>query len=55
VAPAPREQSGEGRKECTIRRPQRLPPFLPAEHGQMMPQHQQFDVLGELAAPTLDH
>jgi hypothetical protein len=53
VAPAPREQSGERRKERTIRRSERSPPLLPAEHGQLMPQHQQFDVLGELAAPTL--
>jgi hypothetical protein len=54
VAPAPREQSGERCEERTIRWSERPPPFLPAEHGQLMPQHQQFDVLGELAAPTPD-
>jgi hypothetical protein len=26
--------------------------FLPSEHGELMPQHEQLDVLGDLAAPA---
>ncbi len=54
LAPPPREQSGKRRKEGTIRRPQRAAPLLPAEHGQLMPQDEQLDVFGELAAPASD-
>ncbi|MFY9580951.1 MAG: hypothetical protein WAQ33_16685 [Gaiellaceae bacterium] len=50
VSPPPREHPGERGKKGTIGRPQRRPTRLPREHDELMPQHQQLDVFGELAA-----
>jgi hypothetical protein len=48
------KQSGECRKQSTIGWPQRGAAFLPAEHYELMWQHEQFDVFGELAASAPD-
>jgi hypothetical protein len=50
----PREQASERGKERAISRPQQRSRLLPAEHGQLMAQHQQLDVFGELTAPAPD-
>jgi hypothetical protein len=47
-----RKHSGERRKEGAIGRSKRGPPLLPAQHDQLMSQHEQLDVFGELAAPA---
>jgi len=47
-----RERAGERREEGTIGRPQRGALFLPSEHGELMSQHEQLDVFGDLAAPA---
>ena len=54
VATPWRKQSGERRKQSTIGWPQRGAPLLPAEHHELMSQHEQLDVFGELAAPASD-
>jgi hypothetical protein len=54
VATPWRKQSGERRKQSTIGGPQRGPAFLPAEHDELMSQHEQLDVFSELAAPASD-
>jgi len=54
VATPCRKQSGERRKQSTIGWPQRGAPLLPAQHHQLMSQHEQLDVFGELAAPASD-
>jgi hypothetical protein len=54
VAPARRNQSGERRQQRTIGRPQQRAPLLPSEHDQLMPQHEQLNVFGELAAAVRD-
>jgi hypothetical protein len=54
LASPPREQARERRKQRLIGRPQQGTPLLPTEHGQLMAQHQQFDIFGELAAPAPD-
>src|SRR6266540_1877298 len=54
VATPCRKQSGERRKQSTIGWPQRGAPLLPAQHHQLMSQHEQLDVFGELAAPAPD-
>jgi hypothetical protein len=41
-------------KQHTIGWPQARASLLPAKYGQLMPQHEQLDVLGELAAPAAD-
>jgi hypothetical protein len=42
-------------KEGTIGGPQRgAAPLLSFEHDELMPQHEQLDVLSELAAPAAD-
>jgi hypothetical protein len=48
------KQAGECRKQSTIGWPQRGAAFLPAEEDELMPQHEQFDVIGELAASAPD-
>jgi hypothetical protein len=48
------KQAGECRKQSTIGWPQRGAAFLPGEHDQLMSQHEQFDVFGELAASAPD-
>src|SRR5439155_18051929 len=51
AVPAPRrEDSDERREEGTVCRSERGARLLPREHQQLMPQHEQFDVLCELAA-----
>jgi hypothetical protein len=40
------KQAGECRKQSTIGWPQRGAAFLPAEHDELMSQHEQFDVFG---------
>jgi hypothetical protein len=47
-----RERAGERREEGTIGRPQRGALFLPSEHGELISQHEQLDVFGDLAAPA---
>ena len=42
---------GERSKKGTIGRPQRRPTRLPPEHDELMPQHHELDVFGDLAAP----
>jgi hypothetical protein len=54
VAPAGREQAREGRKQRAICWQQQGAPLLPSEHGQLMPQHEQLNVFGELAAAVRD-
>jgi len=54
VASPPREHPRERRKEGTIGRLQRRAPFLSSEHDELMPQHEQLDISGELVAPTPD-
>jgi hypothetical protein len=54
LAPPTREQSGERCQESTIGRSERRARLLPAEHDELMSQHEQFDVFGELAAPASD-
>jgi len=54
VATPWRKQSGERRKQSTIGWPQRGAPLLPAEHHELMAQHEQLDVFSELAAPAPD-
>jgi hypothetical protein len=54
VATPRRKQSGERRKQSTIGWPQRGASLLPAEHHELMSQHEQLDVFGELAAPASD-
>jgi hypothetical protein len=49
-----RKQSGERRQQGTIGRPQRGAPLLPSEHDELMSQHEQLEVFGELAAPVPD-
>jgi hypothetical protein len=53
VAPAGREQSGERRKQRAIGWPHRGSSLLPSEHRQLMVQHEQLNVFGELAALAL--
>jgi hypothetical protein len=47
-----REHSRERREEGTISRPQRGATRLPTKHRKLMPQHEQLDIFGELAAPV---
>jgi hypothetical protein len=53
-APARRKQSSERSKQRSIGWSQPRAPPLPAEHGELMAQHKQLNVFGELAAPTAD-
>jgi hypothetical protein len=39
-------------EEGTIGRSQRRAPFLSSEHDELMPQHEQLDISGELVAPA---
>jgi hypothetical protein len=48
------KQSGERRKQSTIGWSQRGARLLPAEHDELMSQHEQLDVFSELAAPASD-
>jgi hypothetical protein len=50
----PREHPGERSKKGTIGRPQRRPTRLPPEHRELMTQHHQLDVFGELGASPSD-
>jgi hypothetical protein len=50
----PREEARERGNERAIGRPQLNAAFLAAEHGQLMAQHEQLEVLAELAAPVSD-
>jgi len=47
-----RQDSRKRGKEGTISGAQRRTPLLSSEHDQLMPQHEQLDIFGELAAPT---
>jgi len=49
-----REEPGERRDEGTVRGPQRRAASLPAEYDELMSQHEQLDVFGELVAPASD-
>jgi hypothetical protein len=49
-----RQQTSKRGEEGTIGRPQRGAAGLTAEHDELMPQDEQFDVFGELAAPAPD-
>jgi hypothetical protein len=49
-----RQDSRQRGKEGTIGGAQRGPPFLPAEHHQLMSQYEQLDVLSEFAAAAAD-
>jgi hypothetical protein len=50
TAAAPfREHSSERRKESTIGRPEPGSTRLPSKHDELIPQHEQLDVFGELA------
>jgi hypothetical protein len=46
------EQASQGGEERPIDRAQRRSARLPAKHGQLVPQHEQLDVFGELAPPA---
>jgi hypothetical protein len=52
VAPPGRQQPGQRRQQCAISWPQQGSPLLPSEHGQLVSQHEQLEVFGELAAPV---
>jgi hypothetical protein len=54
MAPPPRKQPGERRKQSTIGWPQRGTPLLPSKHDELMAQYKQLDVFGELAPPVPD-
>jgi hypothetical protein len=54
MSPALRQHPSERGEEGAIGRPQRDAPLLSAEHDELMSQHEQLDVFGELAAPRLD-
>jgi hypothetical protein len=54
VSPPPREHPGERSKKGTIGRPQRRATRLPPEHDELMPQHHELDVFGELVASPSD-
>ena len=54
VATPWRKQSGERRKQSTIGWPQRGARLLPAEHDELMSQHEQLDVFSKLAAAASD-
>ena len=54
VATPWRKQSGERRKQSTIGWSQRGARLLPAEHDELMSQHEQLDVLSDLAALASD-
>ena len=47
-----RQDSRKRGKEGAISGAQRRTPLLSSEHDQLMPQHEQLDIFGELAAPT---
>ncbi len=49
-----RKHAGKRGEEGTIGRPQRGALFLLSEHGELMSQHEQLDVFGDLAAPASD-
>jgi hypothetical protein len=49
VTAARRKDPRKRRQERTIGRPQTWPRLLPLEHPELMPQNQEFDVLGKLA------
>jgi hypothetical protein len=49
-----RQDSRQGGKEGAIGWDQRRAPLLPAKHGELMSQHEQLDVLSELAAAVPD-
>jgi hypothetical protein len=53
VLPASRrKEPGQRRKKSPIGWPKRRPWLLATEHDKLMPQNEQFDVLGELATPA---
>ncbi len=54
LSPPTREHSGERREKGTIGRSERGARLLPAEHYELMSQHEQLDVFVELAAPASD-
>jgi hypothetical protein len=54
LASPPPEQARERGRQGAIGRPEQAAPFLPAEHGQLVAQDEQLDVLGEVAAPVPD-
>jgi hypothetical protein len=49
-----RQDSRQRGKEGAIGWNHRRAPLLPAKHGQLMAQHEQLDVLSELAAAAPD-
>jgi hypothetical protein len=52
VATPGRQQARERRKQRAIGWPQQRTLLLPPEHDQLMPQDEQLNVFGELAAPA---
>jgi hypothetical protein len=50
----PRQDSRQRGKEGAIGWDQRRAPLLPSEHDELMSQHEQLDVLAELAAAAPD-
>jgi hypothetical protein len=54
MAPAGRQQASERCKQSTIGGPEPRPWLLASEHGQLMSQDEQLDVLVELAAPAAE-
>ena len=46
------EHPAQRREEGAISCPKRRPPLLPTKQQQLMAQNEQFDILGELAAPA---
>lgn len=47
-----RRHPGKRHQESSIGRSKRRTLLFPAEHDELMPQHEQFDVFGELVAAT---
>jgi hypothetical protein len=54
MSSALRQHPGERSEEGAISRSQRGAPLLSAEHDELMSQHKQLDVFGELAAAGSD-
>jgi hypothetical protein len=54
MSPALRQYPSKRREEGAIGPSQRGASLLSAEHDELMPQHEQLDVFGELAAPGSD-
>jgi hypothetical protein len=51
VASPRRQQASERRNQGTIGRPEPRVSLLTSEHDELMSQHEQLDIFGELTAP----